>query len=196
MISLLSTLQEHEKDVVHALWAEYGNMMYKIAFSYLKNQSDAEDAVQDTFVRIIRHIDYFYGVNATNVKGLIYIYIRSTCINTFNKKKKERRRTTSLYSQEYNTFLDYEDANYIRPDILFENKSVSETTYNLISQLDDKYKDVLLLKYYHGYKEREIAEALDITLDNVGVRIYRAKAILAQKIKHSEYKDLLIEGSV
>ena len=188
-------LSDEEQNIALTLWNDYKDIMYKIAYDFFKNKSDAEDAVHDTYLRMLDHIDKFYGEKATNTKGLVFIYIKGTCINNYNKSKRHFSRSISMCN-ENDEMMDILDAQTQTPDIALESKEVASKVVKHISQLDDKYKDVLILKYYYGYKDYEIAEALGITINNVGVRAHRARELLAKSIKNSNDYEILEKGWV
>lgn len=77
-------------------------------------------------------------------------------------------------------------------DLPSEDDAVDEIvikgdTYEIILRairaLDERYRDVCILKYVHGYKEREVAELLNISAGTVSTRIFRAKQILREELR-------------
>ena len=59
----------------------------------------------------------------------------------------------------------------------------------MIKTLEPKYGDIIMLKYYCGMKDKEIAASLDISLENVKVRSYRARLLLKKMLKEGGYCD-------
>lgn len=196
MLLFISAMEnKEEQDVALHLWNTYKDTMYKIALSILKNEQDAEDAVQDTFLRMFKHIDQFYGEKATNVKSLVMIYTRGTCINNYNKRKKDVMNTSSTCNEE-GVIMDIMDEETLSPEILIENQEFNKVLDEVLSKLDDKYKDVIVLKYFHGMRDSEIAQVLDITVNNVDVRMYRAKKQMQKILSKSKHAEILLKGEI
>ena len=57
----------------------------------------------------------------------------------------------------------------------------------LIKELDSKYGDVLVLKYFYDYRDKEIAHTLGISIENVKIRLHRGKALLKKKLSEVDY---------
>lgn len=90
---LLGVLNEDDRDFVLALYERYGDFLYKTAYDILKNQSDAEDAVQDVMCKIIKHLDKFESSSERAIQNQIVIYISSIARNTAIDAYRKRART-------------------------------------------------------------------------------------------------------
>lgn len=75
-------------------------------------------------------------------------------------------------------FVDYDN-----PEDIVITKDTYNTVMNAINSLNEKYRDVCILKYVNQLKEREIAEILNISPKNVNVRIFRGKQLLREALR-------------
>lgn len=140
----------------------YGNMLYKIAFLYLRNLADVEDALQETFIKLIYKAPVFN--NGDQEKAWLIRVISNICLNMLKKRKKY-----SFFSAE----------------ILNEKKE--EQNYgevlNCILSLPDKYKAVVHLYYYLGYSVTEISSVLKISIPATKMRLKRARNMLRMELE-------------
>ena len=162
---------EEDRSKLEQIYIKYKNLMYYIANDILKNSHEAEDVVQNSIIKISNYIEKIDEVNSNKTKHLIVTIVKSTSIDIYRKKKDKG-------------FIDIDKvSNKIESDELsLENfvirlEEVEELSKKL-SEIKSEYADILTLKYYHQFKDKEIAEILNITNENARIRIYRAKIAL------------------
>lgn len=165
---------EEDRNTIEDLYQNYHRMMLYIAKGILKDQEKAEDAVSQTFLKIIDNLQKFSFQDCNKTRGLIGILVKGIC---YDMLRSENRRE-QIPLEESDLLGDLKDVPY--------EKLVSEEGYRTIlseiSELSEKLSSVLNLKYVYGYSDREIAELLNISQENVRVRLYRAKTALLQKL--------------
>ncbi len=144
------------------------------AFSFVSDNEEAEDLVQETFYKAISNQEKY--IENTNFKAWIFTILKNTFINNYNKAARQK------------TTFDNTNDNYL---INSSNSAVSvspESTYyageihKAIANLDDVYK-IPFLRFSHGYKYQEIAEELDIPIGTVKSRIFFARKKLMGQLK-------------
>jgi RNA polymerase sigma-70 factor (ECF subfamily) len=141
------------------LYDQYSNMVYRIAFSYLRQSHDAEDAVQSVFMKLIE------GKAQPNVgkeRAFLTRIAVNYCKDILRSGWKQR-------------IVPLDDT------IKFEQEEDSELFYAVMT-LPDKLRVVVHLHYYEGYNFSEIASFLKIGVSAVSMRIYRAKKMLKDKL--------------
>ena len=106
------------------------------------------------------------------MRNYLIIIVKNASLRIYNKRKHE------ICVEE--VFEDVPDIHNI--EIETENRSSQEALFKIIKSLDDKYSDVLILKYFYELKDREIAEALGVTRETVKIRIIRGKDLIKQKL--------------
>lgn len=154
-----------DKPKIERLYAQYGKLMYKVAYGFLNDRHLAEDAVQQAFVRIINNLHKIDENNCRKTRNFLVIICRNAAVDIYNERRKID--TTEIYDD----INSNEDS---PPDILINEESLEHLS-NLICSLKPIYQDVLLLRFSQDYSVAEIAELLNIDTKTVQKRIERAK---------------------
>ncbi len=138
---------------------KYSSSMLKTAFSLLKSTADAEDAVQEAFMKLITKAPEFE--NDEHQKAWL---LRVTVNISKNMLKSAKRKNLPLTEE-----IPYrEKENDVLPYVL---------------ALDEKYRGVIHLYYYESYTIKEIAEILSLPSATVGTRLSRARKMLKKSMK-------------
>lgn len=171
----LGMLEPEERDTFREIYEKNYLKMYHVAYSLLKQQEDAENAVHDAFLKLAECYGR-YKMLDTNAMTLLCLTIaRNKAYDILRKKKYFSDREIDTESAD---FQDRDVWSYI------EEKEAANYFLNQINMLSDPLKMVLVLKYHYEYKNAEIAKILDISLRAVEMRLHRA----TKKLKE-EWKD-------
>lgn len=163
----LSMIESEEgKSKFENLYLSYRQLMYYIANDILKDDYEAEDAVQQSFLRIVENIDKFPDPPCEKAKGLAVIITRRISIDIYRKRKK--RATVSLDGEDW---PDENTAAY--------QEELNDALEKALLLLPDMYAETIKLKFFYEYSILEISEILGISESNVKQRIFRGK----QKLK-------------
>lgn len=149
--------------------AENIDFVYRVSLCYCKNQRDAEDVVQNTFLKLIQSKQEFTDDEHIR-KWLVRVAVNE-CKNMW--KSYWNRNVISLDTLEY----EQEETRTEEQQELLQ----------AVMELAPKYRIVVHLYYYEGYHVKEIADMLHLSESNVQIRLMRARKKL---------KDLLEEESV
>lgn len=163
---------QEEKTEFENIYYKYRQDMYKIAFNILRNEHDAEDAVHDAFLSLARNMDKISGRKCIQIRNYLIIIVRNSSYRIYNKRKKE------ICADEIDENIP--DLQNVEIDI--EEKAEQQKLMELIKTLDEKYADVLILKYFYDLPDKEIARSLGISLENAKIRLHRGKAMLKSKL--------------
>lgn len=113
---------------------------------------------------------------------MIVIYTRNTSLD-FLRKKARRIKAGTLTYEDDEEIKEYEiPDNQDSPEEIIINKDTKERLGKYISLLPDSQRDVIILKYYHNKKDKEISEILSIGESAVSSRLNRAKVKLREMI--------------
>jgi len=150
-----------------ALIDQYGDALYRTCCLYLKDRHLAQDALQDTFLKV------YTGYASLRETQSLRPWMVRIAINVC----KDYLRKSRFF------IVDSEQAN--RGEAVRDNSALfrDNTVSAAIAALKPKYKDVILLYYYHECKQREIARILRIPEGTVAVRLKRARDQLKTKLK-------------
>ncbi|MCR4926083.1 MAG: sigma-70 family RNA polymerase sigma factor [Clostridiales bacterium] len=170
-ISSSKPLTAEQQEKVARIHNLYKAVMYSVAFKILKNDPDAEDAVNQAFLKISENIDKISEIDCPKTKAFVVIIVKNVSIDIYNKNKKTIFNSAS---EENLQFVAVKD------DILdsIDYKELIKRIKNLPSGM----KDALYLNCVIGYSVQETASILNISVEAAYKRIERAKAILAKKI--------------
>lgn len=153
-ISLLRTDKE-----ITEIYERNADMVYRLCRLYLKNPADAEDAVQTVFIRLMESAKPFAGHE--HEKAWLITTTRNYCYDSLKHWWKKRR-------------VDMDDL----PEVAHWDKhELNEVLVHLLS-LPEKYKTVLYLYYYEGYKAVDIAAILKRKESTVRTQLRKGRAIL------------------
>lgn len=158
----VAKVKEESQDAFHQMISPLINDMYKLAYSYLKNEEDAKDILQDTAIDI--YISMKKLKKEESLKQWVEQIVVNKCKKYFNRKEKNEI-PIDFHNME----------NYIEPV-----NNVLETENNLdfnllISKLDEEERMVVILYYNDKYKIKEISKILKMNENTVKVKLHRAR---------------------
>ena len=152
-------------------------MVYNICLHYVQNIEDAEELTQDTFVAVYANLDGFK--NESTLKTWIYRIAINKCLD-FLKSKQRKQKWMQLFS-----IFGYEQSfiNLSHPGVELENKESIQSLLNLINELPDNQKTVIILSKIEQHSQIQIAEIMEISVKAVESLMYRAKNNLQKKME-------------
>ena len=150
----------------------YDDRLRQYAFYLTRNQEDAEDLVQDTYLKVIQNPDSFSV--PTNLKAWVFTIMRNTFINGYRRKQKSKVFTDE---SENSVFTSTATVSNDAADLPLY---VSEIT-TAISSMKDNQRDAFEL-FVDGFKYQEIADMLDISIGTVKSRIFFARQKLMSNL--------------
>lgn len=183
MLSILLAINEIENEderaLVQRLFFDYGRQVKALAQSILHSEHDAEDALHDTFLKIIKYREKFAQIDGDETKRLIVIYTRSVCFNLYRRKKRENGFAAETGDADDGMSAADREADDV--DVL-ESVLARESAERLkraIDALASPAREIVLLKYYGEMTNLEISDLLGINASTVGSILHRS----LQKIK-------------
>ena len=144
--------------------SKYGDRLYAAAFSICRQQQDAEDAVQETLLRLYRSDTEFESEE----------HLKAWLLRvTVNAAKSIRRTFWNRMRTSYEEYMD---------SLGFEEPS-DRLLMDAVLALPEKYRIVVHLHYFEGYKTREIAQILELSENTVKTRLLNSRKILKTKLE-------------
>lgn len=149
---LVARLKAGDEQAYEELVTEYRERVYRVAWRILRDDESAEDAAQEAFIRVFRHIGRFEG------RSSIYTWIYRITVNiALNKLKRDRfRRMVPLGDVIHRDRRASAD-----PARAAMSSEVAERIDAAVNGLPEKQRAVFVLKFYEGLSHAEIAEVLD-----------------------------------
>lgn len=154
------------KSEFEAKYKIYGDMLYKIAFLYMGNPDDAQDVLQEVFIKLLYNAPSFKDTN--HEKAWLIRVTQNKCRDILKKSERKNRH------------VDYDLSEYVKAD----NDMQLDVIKKVIS-LPEKYKSAIILYYYYDYSVNEISRILKTSSSAVKMRLKRGRDIL--KIELEEY---------
>lgn len=165
-MSMVDTSEDKRK--IEKLFHKYNRLMYSIAYKILHHHEEAEDAVFDSWEKIIRHLDKINELECNKTRSFIVTIIRRVSINQYNAKK--RQSNVALDDMEESSLFAVKDSYLDRVE-----------TNAWINSLPGKYRDVLYFYYVLDMEYKEIAEIMSTPVSTVASQIMRERNMLKER---------------
>jgi len=152
---------------------------YTIALRYLKNEEDAMDALQESFIKVFRSLKGFKEESSFDT--WVYRIVVNTCNDALRKSSKHKA-DISLYRKDENlneSIMEIPDLSY-SPEILLEKKEKLALILSCLSKLSPDQREAITLRDMENFSYEEISEILNCSLGTVKSRISRARIALRQ----------------
>jgi RNA polymerase sigma-70 factor (ECF subfamily) len=167
--NIIKGCQRQEPLAQQRLYELYAGQMFGICLRYTNNEADAEDVLQDSFVKVFKKIKQF------EFKGSFEGWLKRIMINTALEKYRNQYKILSINDNTNHYETDgVEDV----ADAINANELMT-----LIQQLSPRYKMVFNLYAIEGYSHKEISEILNISEGASKSNLSRARIILQEKVK-------------
>lgn len=153
--------------------------LLRLSFRFLGDLQEAEDAVQEVFIKLWNMRDKLAGVN--NIEAFATTIIKNYCLD-----KLKARRTVSLESQAQH--IHSREDTYENPHQMSENQDSVDFVKMIIDQLPDQQKSVMIMRDIEEYSFEEIQEITGFDMNYIRVNLSRArKQVREELIKVHEY---------
>jgi RNA polymerase sigma-70 factor, ECF subfamily len=177
ILSDVAGLAQSRDEVVEELVRHHARLVYRIAYAVLRRHHDAEDATQETFVRLLRYRRKLAGVEDPKA-WLVRIAWR---VAVDRHKQRGRCREISLEEDPGKPVAELASAE-ISADETVHGTQVGAVLEKLIAALPEKLRQPLILSTIEEMSPREVAAALRINEAAVRSRVFRARQILREKL--------------
>ena len=146
------------------IYTKYADRLYAAAFNICRQQQDAEDAVQDAFIRLYHSNKDFESEE----------HIKAWLLRvTINAAKSTKRLFWNRMRSSYEEYMD---------SLTFKEES-DRSLMDEVLNLPEKYRIVIHLFYFEEYKVREIADILNVSENTVKTRLLNGRRILKEKLE-------------
>jgi len=168
-LNLIQKLKNQDPVAQKVLYDKYSPLFYAICLRYVKNEVEAEDILVESFYKIFKKIDQFRG------NGSFEGWMKRIVIN---QALMQIRKNSNL-----NLHVELEKAYSVKSEAEIIDNINYQEILKLIKELPTGYKTVFNLYVIEGYKHREIAEIL-----NISINTSKSQLILAKKKLRELYK--------
>jgi len=159
----------------------YREPLYKTALRLTRNSEDAEDLLQETYLKAYRHYNSFQP--GTNLKAWLFKILKNTFINEYRRRKQIPPQVDfSEFEETFESVLVGKDRAVRTPEDDLLESTLDGEVRRALSALPHNYKVVVLLADLEGYAYKEIAEILAIPVGTVMSRLYRGRRLLEKAL--------------
>ena len=161
----IADLKRGSAEAFHILYGKYNQKVYRFCLRLLGDRALAEDAFQETFIKVFEHRNEFRG---SNFSSWLFTIARNTCLNYIRGR------------HDYESLEEAFDSPAVQNET---DVGMKEFIGRAIEKLPLALREALLLREYEECTYKEIAEILDIDISLAKVRVHRARLILRQLLK-------------
>jgi len=192
--ALVARAKQKDFEAFETLVERYQDKVYRLAFRFMRNETEAKEIVQETLLSVWRKLDGFKGDSQFSS------WLYRVTANAALMRLRTQRRHPEVSTEELDpSFLDrggpaaYGQVNSPgdnwarRPDDELQSDELRKQLQRAIDDLPEIYRTVFLIRDVDGFSTEETAEALDISVPTVKTRLHRARIALREAI--SKYFD-------
>lgn len=176
LLQIVAALDLINGDLFDELFTQHKDRVYAIARGYVDTKEDAEDVVQEVFIKVYRNIDIFHDLEREEIIAWIVICTQNTAIDHIRKQKRRIKAFSLNYDDENGDEKEYEipDTDSIPEDVIV-TKEIARRLGEYIDQIPDVQRHIIIYKYYYHMKNKAIAKVFGISETAVSSRLNRAK---------------------
>lgn len=191
-VLLIEDFLEGDMAALEALVEKYKRMVYRVAIKITKNHEDANDVVQETFLKVYKSLNKFKM--ESSFETWLYQIVVNLSLNTVKKRKRRNKRElpfNAVYeSSETDDSIPYEEcvvdqlkSQKNEPHIRVERKELKQAVTQAVDSLSPKQRIVVILHEFEGLKHSEIASILGCSVGTVRSRLHYARQRLRELLE-------------
>ena len=160
----------------------YVDSLYNTAYRMTRNSEDAEDLVQETYLKAYKYYDKFE--EGTNLKAWLFKILKNTFINNYRKRKLEPRSVDFAEIEDsFERIVRRDNAeNAGDPEAEYFHGVLDDDVKRALDSLPYDYRMVVILADLEDFSYKEIAEILDCPVGTVMSRLYRGRKLLEKAL--------------
>jgi RNA polymerase sigma-70 factor (ECF subfamily) len=167
-----------ETGMFEIVMRRHNQRLYRVARAILRNDGEAEDVMQDAYVRAYEHLDQFAG-RARFSTWLTRIAVHEALAR---QRRGNRHQELEPMSEREGDPMDRFASLAQDPEQQASNSEIRTLLEQAIEKLPDAYRTIFMLRDVEDLSTTDAAEVLEITEDNVKVRLHRARALLRKSL--------------
>jgi len=174
--TLIEQCKKGDRKAQRRLYELYANYVFRICLRYMGNESEAEDGVSETFLKVFSNIESLVFENEKMLAGWIRKIAVNECLMLLRKRMKD-------------TDIIYEKADFVDESQDVLSNIEAGYLFQIIQSLPTGYRTIFNLYVIEGYSHREISQRLGISEGTSKSQLNRAKTLLKEKLKAIKYKE-------
>lgn len=177
--------EEFEKEALPHM-----DSLYNYALRMTGDEDDADDLVQDTYLKAFRFFDKFE--KGTNCKAWLFRILKNSYINDYRKLKKEPNKVDYEDVQNFYENIKSNEVDTVHYEQDVFSNLLDDDVSKAISDLPEDFRNVIILSDIEGFTYEEIADFVDIPVGTVRSRLHRARKMMyTQLFDYAKNKGLI-----
>jgi RNA polymerase sigma-70 factor (ECF subfamily) len=178
---LVRRAQAREEAAVRAIMQTNNRRLYRLARGILRNDGEAEDVVQETYVRAFTHLDQFHGDSSLST------WLSRIAINEALGRLRRQRPGVEWTSLPQGTIeaqiIQFPLASAVDPEKSMAQREIQHVVEHAIDELPEAFRIVFITRVIEGLNVEETAEILDLKPETVKTRLHRARTMLRDNVE-------------
>lgn len=178
---LIQRAKRGERDAFAELIEIYKDKIFQLAYRMVGNRQDAEDIAQETFLRVYANLNSY----DENYKFSTWIYRIATnlCIDRGRKKRPDFYLDAEVETGDGLDWYSRLSSQDKTPEDKVVTQELQETVQDALSQLQPKYRSIMILRYIEDLSLQEISEIVKLPVTTIKTRIHRGREALRSKLR-------------
>jgi RNA polymerase sigma-70 factor (ECF subfamily) len=176
--SIVERVKAGDSALYEIIMRRYNQRLYRVASAILRDGGEAEDVMQEAYVRAYQHLHQFAGESAFS------LWLTRIAVNEALRRLRQRKRISQLDERELDDFdIDHESPMNItedspNPQQYASNQEVTRVLEEAIMDLPYQFRTVVMMRDIEQMSTADTAAALELTQENVKVRLHRGHAMM------------------
>ena len=177
-IDIVDKVLQGDREAFRVIVERYQSYLYRTAFAFLGSPEDAEDSLQEIFIKVYRYLGTFKLGNRFRP------WIYTIALNHLRKQYKKKKNIIQFTPAEPEFLESLPDNSAgTNPLSVFEKKEIRAEVNKAVNNLKGDLKEVVILYYINEMSVEEVAQTLKLGKENVKSRLFRARKILKNILK-------------
>ncbi len=177
---LISRARDRDEAAIRAIMQSNNRRLYRLARGILRNDSEAEDVVQDTYVRAFTHLDQFRGDSSLST------WLSRIAMNEALGRLRRQRANVEWTPQVTleAQIIQFPLATASDPEKTMAQREIQQVVERAIDEIPEPFRLVFITRVIEGMNVEETAEILGLKPETVKTRLHRARAMLRENVEN------------
>lgn len=175
-LQLISRSRAGDSIAVEELVARYSSLVYRLALSMLDDRTEADEATQDAFITAVARLDSYRGEAAFTT--WLYAIALNVCRGRLRKRRTKERLMGALQA-----LLGPTTDEAAHPEQVVIQNEAEAALWRAVKSLNDKQREVVILRYYHDLRLNEIAQTIGVSERTVRAWLHSAHEKMRTSLK-------------
>ena len=180
-LALVRLAKDGDKEALRTLFEENKKRIFALAFQYTKNAEDAEDILQETFIKAYRFLDKFDFQNGQSFSPWLYRIGINCSIDYIRRHRKDRGKSAETENLELDNVSSNDSGS--DPEHIHQRKEIREKIDQVLNKLSGQQRMVFILRHYQQLSTREIAGYMNTSEGSVKTQLFRAVSAVKESLR-------------